>query len=451
MNNVHWTSESERSGIAKPVMKDCLIIGGRSHPELVEKICRTLDIEPITLDAKNFSNGETSIAIKESVRDKDVFVIQSSHGPVNDHLMELLIVLSALKIASAKSVTTVLPIFPYSRQLDASAAAQKAINPPQTIKAILAPQRPSTSTTFTSTSSPSLAPMHPPLPAELGSPRKAATFGEETRQRTSSSQSDRRGSSTSNVGLGSQTNYRQHNCSKGGVRDLPQASGLVNLDHNTGLRSWVAQSGSLVASLLATAGADHVITMDLHDPQYQGFFDVPFDNLLFRPLLIEYIQSAIPTYHSAVIVSPDAGGAKRATQIADHLHMRFALIHQDRRNNATILVGDVNDRVAILIDDLVDSGKTLIRAARILKDHGAIQVVAICTHGLFTGDTVNKIRDSAIDRVVTTNSVPQEKNQAVLGDRLQVVDVSLLFAEAIRRVFNGESISRLYHQVPLSA
>lgn len=431
-------------------MKDCLIIGGRSHPDLVERICRKLDVESIRLDAKNFSNGETSIAIKQSVRDKDVFVIQSSHGSVNDYLMELLIVVSALKIASAKSVTTVLPIFPYSRQLDASAAVQKAVDSPQSIQALLTSQGLSATGTLPLSSTLNLGPEHPPLSSELGSPRKAATFGEETRQRTSSGPSDRGGSSASNVGLGAQPTCRLHNGSKGGIRDFPKATGSVNRDHNTGLRSWVAQSGSLVASLLATAGADHVITMDLHDPQYQGFFDVPFDNLLFRPLLIDYIQSAIPKYHSAVIVSPDAGGAKRAAQIADHLHTRFALIHHDRRNNATILVGDVNDRVAILIDDLVDSGKTLMRAARILKDHGAVQVVAICTHGLFTGDIINKICDSAIDKVVTTNSVPQEKNQAALGDRLQVVDVSLLFAEAIRRVFNGESISRLYHQVPLA-
>lgn len=383
-------------GGLRPTTNDSVVIGGRSHPDLVRRICCILDTAPSPVTIRDFSNGETSVVVKETVRDKDVYVVQSSCDNVNGQLMELLIMLHALKIASAKSVTAVLPLFPYSRQSDAATVHKHS----------------------------SRANIESDKPQELAIQRRAFTFGEDVRN--------------------------QHRAHFAPVpsREPLSATSLLNPEYNNGQRSWVAQSGSIVASLLAAAGADHIITMDLHDPQFQGFFDVPFDNLLFRPLLIEYIKAVLPTYHSCVIVSPDAGGAKRATSVADRLHTRFALIHQDRRNSATILVGDVSDRVAVLIDDLVDTGATLMRAAQLLKDHGALQVYAVCTHGVFSGDTVYKVRDSAIDCIVTTNSVPQDEHKAVLGDKLNVVDISGLFAEAIRRIRNGESISRLYSHAP---
>lgn len=494
-----------------PGMSDCVVLGGRTHPDLVKRICESLAIDPASIDTKNFSNGETSIKIHETVRDKNVFVVQTAVDSVNDALVELLIIISAVKIASAKSVTAVLPLFPYSRQLDAASAQRKAHGTcgSNGSSSSLSSGRNSSGSIGSSSNgssnhsqlplgtglaNPTMSPhpsgegAHPRFeappalphnarlnhrPANTGaSPRKSTSFGQETRSRTNFSSNASTevspalrlvGNSPDGSGGNGGTLSGVSTPHRGSVDTTPSPAayhknsfgGYHQSKTNTSLTSpnahgWVSQTGSLVGSLVATAGADHVITMDLHDPQFQGFFDIPFDNLLFRPLLLEYIQTVIPNYHSAVIVSPDAGGAQRATAVADQLHTRFALIHQDRRNNAALLVGNVNDRVAILVDDLLDSGKTLLRAGRILKDHGALKVYAICTHGLFTEDTVYKFKDSPIDQVVTTNSVPQENNQKVLGDKLHVVDISLLFAEAIRRVYNGESISRLYVEAPMA-
>lgn len=280
----------------------------------------------------------------------------------------------------------------------------------------------------------------------------------------------------------------------------------------SGYRKWVAQAGTLVASLLTTAGADHIITMDLHDPQYQGFFDIPVDNLFGRPLLQRFITLNIPNYCEAVIVSPDAGGAKRATAIADSLEMDFALIHKDRRNkhnqhdeNQMMLVGDVQGKVAILIDDLVDTGNTLVRAAALLHHSGATSIYALVTHALLSssGDAMQRIKDSQIDVLVVTNTSPQNEHIDSLGlaeirlpnppshsqnpsslsayratpnhgssgnhtpyvssllkadsmeerrqhnkreakGRIVVIDVAPVFAEAIRRIHNGESVSLLF-------
>ncbi|MCJ1457244.1 ribose-phosphate pyrophosphokinase [Mycoblastus sanguinarius] len=218
-----------------------------------------------------------------------------------------------------------------------------------------------------------------------------------------------------------------------------------------GYKQWVAQAGTLVADLLTCAGADHVITMDLHDPQYQGFFDIPVDNLYGRSILKRYIQTSIPNYQHAVVVSPDAGGAKRATAIADNLGMPFALIHKERRptkisdrQNATMmLVGDVAGRTAILVDDLADTSNTITRAAKLLKKEGAKQVYALITHGVLSGDAIERINASALDKVVVTNSVAQE-DHVKRCPKLEVLEVGHIFAEAIRRVHHGESISVLF-------
>jgi ribose-phosphate pyrophosphokinase len=218
-----------------------------------------------------------------------------------------------------------------------------------------------------------------------------------------------------------------------------------------GYRQWVAQAGTLIADLLTCAGADHVITMDLHDPQYQGFFDIPVDNLYGRHLLRKYIQFNIPNYQQAVVVSPDAGGAKRATAIADALGMPFALIHKERRptqisdrQNATMmLVGDVAARTTILIDDLADTSNTITRAAKLLKKEGATQVIALITHGILSGDAIDRINASALDKVIVTNTVPQDEHKSRCP-KLEVLEVGNVFAEAIRRVHHGESISVLF-------
>jgi len=218
-----------------------------------------------------------------------------------------------------------------------------------------------------------------------------------------------------------------------------------------GYRQWVAQAGTLVADLLTCAGADHVITMDLHDPQYQGFFDIPVDNLYGRPIIKKYIQQNIPDYKNGVIVSPDAGGAKRATAIADALGIDFALIHKERRptkitdrQNATMmLVGDITGKVAILIDDLADTSNTITRAAKLLKKEGACKVYALVTHGVLSGDAIERINASALDKVIVTNTVDQSRH-VKRCPKLEVLEVGHVFAEAIRRVHYGESISVLF-------
>jgi len=193
--------------------------------------------------------------------------------------------------------------------------------------------------------------------------------------------------------------------------------------------------------------------MDLHDPQYQGFFDIPVDNLYGRHLLRKYIQHQIPNYQQAVIVSPDAGGAKRATAIADALGMPFALIHKERRptrynepqNSSMMLVGDVADRTTILIDDLADTSTTITRAAKLLKKEGATKVIALVTHGILSGDAIERIKASALDKLVVTNSVDQAEHKEQLKEKLDVLEIGFVFAEAIRRVHHGESISVLFH------
>lgn len=172
------------------------------------------------------------------------------------------------------------------------------------------------------------------------------------------------------------------------------------------------------------------------DPQYQGFFDIPVDNLYGRHLLRKYIQFNIPNYQQAVVVSPDAGGAKRATAIADALGMPFALIHKERRptqindrQNATMmLVGDVAERTAILVDDLADTSNTITRAAKLLKKEGATQVIALITHGILSGDAIDRINASALDKVIVTNTVPQADHKARCP-KLEVLEVGNVFAE----------------------
>ncbi|KAH8194817.1 hypothetical protein TruAng_011028 [Truncatella angustata] len=226
----------------------------------------------------------------------------------------------------------------------------------------------------------------------------------------------------------------------------------VVFEAKPGYKRWVAQAGTLVADLLTCAGADHVVALDLHDPQYQGFFDIPMDNLYARPLLTQYIQRNIPNYKEAIIVSPDAGGAKRATIIADSLGMEFALIHKERRptkitdrQNATMmLVGSVANRVCILIDDLADTANTITRAAKLVRREGATSVYALLSHGVFSGDALHRINASAIDKIVVTNSVPQEENRAICP-KIEVLDIAPMFAEVIRRIHHGESLSSLFH------
>lgn len=445
-------------------MRDLVVLGGSSHPNLTRLICRNLTIEQGEVISKKFSNGETRIEIQDSVREKDVFIVQSGCGNVNDNFIELLIMIAACKTASAKRVTAVLPLFPYSRQPDVPHAASLTGAPSISTKkeqytfesAPGTPRPLSRNGVFGETSN-----IAPPTP-NFNLLERAST------KNLRNPVPNKPFMPTSIVTNSASTN-------------IPTVDAYGKTD--SGYKQWVAQNGTLIANLMSTAGADRMITMDLHDPQFQGFFNIPVDNLYSKPLLKHYIMDYIPNYHECVIVLPDSGGAKRATSLADALGCSFALIHKERRAMAaksppstaasgasagsmippamvkqpsysgtnasmvatTMLVGEVKDKVCVLVDDLVDTSYTITRAAKLLKDQGAKYVYALVTHGVFSGDAINRVNKSAIDKVITTNSVPQVDHvNQIKNEKLEVLDISRILAESIRRIHNGESVSMLF-------
>ncbi|KAG0147021.1 hypothetical protein CROQUDRAFT_656678 [Cronartium quercuum f. sp. fusiforme G11] len=333
------------------------ILTGNSHPDLALAVAQRLDISLCGCKVKKFSDGETSVAINESVREEDVFIIQTGFNPSagtgssaacpNDLLMELLILISACKTASAKRITAVIPCFPYSRM-------------------------------------------------------------------------DRKD------------------------------------------RSRAPITAKLVANMLQVAGCDHVITIDLHASQIQGFFDIPVDNLWTEPIIIKWVKTIVDDWKNSIIVSPDAGGAKRATALADRLDVDFALINRKRARRLTkvtgvvggaddsmeermeILVGDVRGKNAILLDDMIDTGETLALAAKELDAAGAKAVYAIVSHGLLSGDAINRLAALPVLKLIVTNSIDQKSHHAMAEGKLEVMDVSPVLAESIRRTHNGESISLLF-------
>nr|XP_018897389.1 PREDICTED: ribose-phosphate pyrophosphokinase 1 isoform X5 [Bemisia tabaci] len=210
-------------------------------------------------------------------------------------------------------------------------------------------------------------------------------------------------------------------------------------------------SAKLVANMLSVAGADHIITMDLHASQIQGFFDIPVDNLYAEPAVLKWIKENISEWRNSIIVSPDAGGAKRVTSIADRLNVEFALIHKERKKAnevaSMVLVGDVKDRVAILVDDMADTCGTICHAAEKLMEAGSTKVYAILTHGIFSGPAISRINNACFEAVVVTNTIPQDTHMKECP-KIQCIDVSMMFAEAVRRTHNGESVSYLFSNVP---
>jgi ribose-phosphate pyrophosphokinase len=187
--------------------------------------------------------------------------------------------------------------------------------------------------------------------------------------------------------------------------------------------------------------------MDLHDPQFQGLFDIPVDNLFSKPLLEKWIKEKVLNYKSAVIVSPDAGGAKRASSIANGLKMDFALIHRERAHDSLNIVGNVTGKVCILVDDISDTCITITKAAKYLHEHGATKIIALCTHGVMSGEAIDRINTSFIDEMVVSNTIPQSDNLKRCP-KMKVIDVKIIFAEAIRRIHNGESVSFLFDSLP---
>lgn len=315
------------------MVRNIVVLGGSSHPQLVQTICNHLGIPPAKVLLDKFSVGETRVEIKESVRGKDVYIIQSGAGKVNDHLMELLIAISACKTASAKKVTAVLPLFPYSRQSDVpynktGTPLSKASN------------------CFNKPDFPYILETAPQTPHPDHAPTFSLPNGTDHLQNSlckvqlEESNAASRNQKNQDLINGTHTRTDTMESTKSGFSESLRNTSTMSLSNGMdngkssvfqtqpGYKQWVAQAGTLVADLLTCAGADHIVTMDLHDAQYQGFFDIPVDNLYGRPLLKKFIQFQIPDYKTAVIVSPDAGGAKRATAIADGLGIPFALIHK---------------------------------------------------------------------------------------------------------------------------
>lgn len=318
------------------MVRNIVILGGNSHPQLVEIVCNTLGVPACQRILTKFSVGESRLEIQDSVRGKDVYIIQSGSGKVNDNFVDLCIMISACKTGSAKRVTAVLPLFPYSRQPDVpynKTGAPLAKAPTDVNRHDFTfESRPTTP--GASPQTPGLSNGIEPLQRKLGKtsleqqhglsngitpPRRSDTLDS---LQSASTDAGRGTSSSARTPTSTFTKHDYHDptiLSK-------EASNFFQA--KPGYKQWVAQAGTLVADLLTCAGADHIITMDLHDPQYQGYFDIPVDNLYGKALLKRYIQQNIPAFKEAVVVSPDAGGAKRATAIADDLNMDFALIHK---------------------------------------------------------------------------------------------------------------------------
>jgi ribose-phosphate pyrophosphokinase len=310
-------------------MDDLKIFTGNANRPLAEKICQYLNIPLGDAVVGRFSDGEISVEFRENVRGKDVFVIQPTCIPANEHLMELLIMMDALKRASAQSITAVVPYYAYARQ-----------------------------------------------------------------------------------------------------------------DRKTAPR--VPISAKLVANLITTAGANRLLTMDLHTGQIQGFFNIPVDHLYAAPVTLDYIRKNFG--EDLVMVSPDAGGVERARAFAKRLNCGLAII--DKRREATViksmvLIGNVWGKEAIILDDMTTTGATLTMAAEILMRHGARSVHACVTHAVMARNAVSNLRGSMLQTLAVTDTIPLNP-EAVALPNIRVLSVAPLLGEAIRRIHNRDSVSSLF-------
>jgi ribose-phosphate pyrophosphokinase len=308
-----------------------MVFSGNANPKLAQQVSRQLNVHLGRATVSKFSDGEIMVELLENVRGKDVFVLQSTCAPTNDHLMELMIMCDALRRSSAARITAALPYFGYARQ-------------------------------------------------------------------------DRR----------------------------PRSAR-------------VAISAKVVANMLTVAGVNRLLTMDLHADQIQGFFDIPVDNVYATPILLGDLFKM--GYKNQVVVSPDVGGVVRARAIAKRLESDLAIIdkRRPRPNVATVMniIGDVNGRTCVIMDDMVDTASTLCEAAKALKEQGAVKVVAYCTHPVLSGAAVSRISASVIDELVVTDTIPL-KPEAEECDKIRVVSVAGLMAETMRRICEESSVSSLF-------
>jgi ribose-phosphate pyrophosphokinase len=308
------------------------LLAGNSNRTLAQAVSTHLDVPLTKAQVKRFPDNEIWVTIDENVRGEDVFVLQSTSYPTNDNLMELLICIDALKRASAKRITAVMPYFGYARQ-----------------------------------------------------------------------------------------------------------------DRKTGGRTPI--SAKLVANLITRAGADRVLTMDLHSGQIQGFFDIPTDNLHAAPLMAADIKAHYEKPHELLIVSPDVGGVVRALAVASRLNADLAIVDKRRsgpgKSEVANIIGDVSGRRLIMFDDIVDSAGTLCSAAQSLIDAGATEVSAYVTHGVLSGAACERVKNSVLKELVITDSIEQP-DPIVASEKIRTVSCAPLIGEAIRRIANEESVSKLF-------
>jgi ribose-phosphate pyrophosphokinase len=320
----HWLERTPQ--------KRLMLFAGRSNPDLAEDISERLGVKLGEVQVKTFANGETYCRYEESIRGADVFLIQTGCEPVDRNVMELLIMIDAAKLASAKRITAVVPWFPYSRQ-------DKKTLPREPI------------------------------------------------------------------------------------------------------------SAKLVAELIQTAGADRVLTMDLHSGQIQGFFTIPVDHMRALPLFVQYFRDKGLYGDQVVSVSPDAGRAKVAGKFAEMLETPgFAIMNKTRPAHdvaaVTTVIGDVRGKIGIMSDDMIITGGTLIEGAKALHEAGATEVYACATHGLFPGDAIERLAESQLREIVVTDTVPVDIMRA--PDKLRVLPVSGILAETIHNVFADDSVSAIF-------
>lgn len=321
------------TGIKRQSEKHLILASGRAYPELAEEMAALLGVELVPTRTLTYANSEIYVRFEESVRGADAFVIQSHCAPVNEWLMEQLIMVDALKRASAKRITVVSPFYPSGRQ-DKKHAGREPI------------------------------------------------------------------------------------------------------------------SARLVADLYKTAGADRLMSIDLHASQIQGFFDGPVDHLIALPVLVEYIIDTYPL-ENLTVVSPDAGRVRLADAYTDRLGAPLAIIHKRRDPNKANevavgeVVGDVKGRVCLLVDDMIDTAGTICAAAQTLRDHGAKTVIAAATHPILSGPAAERLNASAFEEIIVTNTLPISEEIDV--PKLTVLSVAPLLAEAIRQIFEDGSVTSLFN------